>query len=198
MSDHQSDHHELDELGDALRERRPPLTSDAYERVHDRVIARMPAPRRTRRTSIATALLLATGVLLSGGGASLAISGGASDTTAVRAQYVAPQPPASGVGNVNAQGNGNAAPVTTTPEQGAVAGEQNSSSPTLGEQNNNPESQGGVAGEHAAGEVAEAPQQVVAASGGGELPFTGFAAIPIVVIGVLLIGAGALLRRRTA
>ena len=51
------------------------------------------------------------------------------------------------------------------------------------------------AGERAA---QQAPVQVqVCLRGGDELPFTGFAAIPIVVVGALLIAVGALLRRRT-
>ncbi len=67
-----------------------------------------------------------------------------------------------------------------------------------GETDTNPDpSLGGSAGEQDQQPVQSAPQQVVASSGGDELPFTGFAAIPIVVIGAMLIAAGALLRRRT-
>jgi len=67
-----------------------------------------------------------------------------------------------------------------------------------GETDTSPDpSLGGSAGEQDQQPTQSAPQQVVASSGGDELPFTGFAAIPIVVIGAMLIAAGALLRRRT-
>jgi hypothetical protein len=41
-------------------------------------------------------------------------------------------------------------------------------------------------------------QQAEVTSGGDELPFTGFAAIPVLIGGVALLGGGLLLRRRAA
>ena len=46
----------------------------------------------------------------------------------------------------------------------------------------------------ASGTVKE--EQQVASSGGGELPFTGFLAIPLLVVGVLFLVAGGVLRSR--
>lgn len=43
----------------------------------------------------------------------------------------------------------------------------------------------------------QAPRQVVAAQTGQELPFTGFAAIPVLLGGLALLATGAVLRRRT-
>lgn len=40
-------------------------------------------------------------------------------------------------------------------------------------------------------------EQQVASSGGGELPFTGFLAIPLLVVGVLFLVAGGVMRSRT-
>lgn len=40
-------------------------------------------------------------------------------------------------------------------------------------------------------------EQQVASSGGGELPFTGFLAIPLLVAGVLFLVAGGVMRSRT-
>ena len=189
------DRPELDELATRLQRDRPELSPEAYDRVHDRVVRRVPARRRTSRASVATALVISLGVLLTGGGASLAVSGLASDTTAVRAQYqpttngdppvpVAPTPtnPNPGVG---AQGDVDSTPTTTTDDGQGAQGEHDAS-PSLG----------GEAGEND-DQAAQAPQQVQVVSGGDELPFTGFAAIPVVIVGALLIAAGALLRRRT-
>jgi len=57
------------------------------------------------------------------------------------------------------------------------------------------ESDGSAAGEEAAGgDEAQVAQQVEA---GDSLPFTGFAAIPVLLVGIALVGAGMVLRRRT-
>lgn len=40
-------------------------------------------------------------------------------------------------------------------------------------------------------------EQQVASSGGGELPFTGFLAIPLLVVGVLFLVGGGVMRSRT-
>ena len=187
-------HPDLDELGARLRDERPDLSPAAYARVHGRVVERVPQRRRVSRASIATTLAIAVGVLLTGGGASLAISGLASDTTAVRAQYAPtvdgtpPTPIADPP--VGGQGATDATPAPPAPgtgdEQQTGQGERDEEQPTLGG--------GGEAGED--DEAAQAPVQVQVAEGGDELPFTGLAAIPIVLLGATLIAAGALLRRR--
>ena len=62
---------------------------------------------------------------------------------------------------------------------------------------------GGVLGEEDSGDAgqpaAQQERQVAAGvqGGGSELPFTGFAAIPIIVLGVAMIATGMVLRRRT-
>jgi hypothetical protein len=167
--------HDLDELAARLERERPDLSPAAYERIRDRVVGGVPQRRRTSRASIATALALALGIFMTGGGASLAISGLASDTTAVQAQY-------------QVAGAGTTETTPAAEDESAVAGESDENDPSLG----------GTAGETDAGEeAAQAPVQVAVASGDDELPFTGFAAIPIVIAGALLIAVGALLRRRT-
>jgi hypothetical protein len=179
--------HDLDELAARLERERADLSPAAYERVHDRVVKRVPRPRRASRASIAATLTMALGLLLTGGGASLAVSGLASDTTAVRAQYAPPvtttatPPPA-----VGGAGTTDTTPVTTTTdEESGAQGETDELEPTLGGSADETDER-----------AAQAPVQVQVASEDGELPFTGFAAIPIVIAGALLIAAGALLRRR--
>jgi cytoskeletal protein RodZ len=176
-----------DGLGDRLRAERPRLDTDGQDRVRETVVDRLTArPRSSRRTSVAVAALLALGLTFTGGGAAVAISGFAADTTAVNAQYSTPTPvtptPTSTVdSNVGVQGETDTSttttPTTTTPSDSSLQGESDElTNPTL----------------------AEAPNQVAAANANESLPFTGFAAIPIIVIGALLIAAGALLRRRTS
>jgi hypothetical protein len=172
--------HDFDDLAARLEHERPDLSPAAYERIHGRVVGRAPQRRGASRASIAATLAMAIGILLTGGGASLAISGLASDTTAVQAQYpaTATTPGPAAVGGAG-----------TTEDETAVQGETDEDDPDLG----------GAAGETASGqEAAQAPVQVAVASGDDELPFTGFAAIPIVVAGALLIAGGAFLRRRVA
>ena len=220
---------DTDGLGDRLRAERPVLDEDGEARVRETVAGRFAEPpRASRRVSIAVAALLAAGLTLTGGGAAIAISGLAADTTAVNAQYSTPVPPGapppappgttapvppgtstpvppgatppvpdspspgstgtatppvsgSGTPGVSIQGTG-----TTTP-----TGTSTDDSPTLGSQGDRDDADTAPA-------AADAPNQVVAAADSGDtLPFTGFAAIPIIIVGALLIAAGALLRRRT-
>ena len=91
----------------------------------------------------------------------------------------------SGISGSNDAGSAQYPTTTTTPGQSGVAGA----------------TQGGVAGatKNSAPSVAQEPAQLEAASDdGGTLPFTGFAAIPLIAIGVGLLGGGLALRRRKA
>ena len=123
-----------------------------------------------RKRLVLTATLVA-GFLMSGAGATLAVDGIASKDNASVAQYV------------GAQGTPTT-PVTTT----AVGGTNNngSNAPTLG--------QGTSPGE-TAGTTAVEPARQVEAS--GELPFTGYAGMTILLIGLGLLAAGFTLRRGT-
>ena len=137
------------------------------------------------KSRIAILATLALGMVLSTGGAGLAVSGFASQSdNAAATQYGTPTPTA-----------------TTTPTGGGgnndVLGEEESGggNPTGGGNEN-----GGPAGQ----EDEEQPARQVEAgaqAGGGddeELPFTGFAAIPVLLGGVALLTTGLVLRRRTA
>jgi hypothetical protein len=182
-SRHEHPSGDTDGLGDRLRAERPRLDTDGRDRVRETVISRLDArPRSSRRTSLPVAALLTLGLTFTGGGAAVAISGFAADTTAVNAQYSTPTPvtptPVSPDADVGVQGDTDTSttstPTTTT--DSSLEGESAEQNPI----------------------VAQAPNQVAAANADESLPFTGFAAIPIIVIGALLIAAGALLRRRTS
>ena len=77
---------------------------------------------------------------------------------------------------------GSASQVQYGDEEGDVAGEEE------------------VSGDDVAGVESDdlQPTQQVEASAGDELPFTGFAAIPVLLGGVALLGGGLVLRRRSA
>jgi len=124
------------------------------------------------RSRLAILFMLVSGFALSGAGAGLAVSGVVGDNAASTAQYDTPATDT---------------PVLA-PEQG-VQGEQNSGAPA-------PESK--PPAKAAPAEKAEPTQvtrQVSADTTDGELPFTGFAAIPILLVGVFLLASGFLLRR---
>ncbi len=114
--------------------------------------------------------MLVLGMLLSTTGAGLAVTGLSGDNASI-AQYSTPTPTPTGGGGVLGQqdtGNGNG----TAPENNGGGG-----SPTP------------------SGSVQPA-RQVEAGANNSTLPFTGFAAIPILLGGIALLSAGLVLRRR--
>jgi hypothetical protein len=187
------DHLHDPELGpviNRLQSERP--TASALEldlikqRVRDRVARSARRSRRTEfmRSRIAILGMLVLGMVLSTGGAGLAVSGFASHSqNAAKSQYGVTTPP----------------PVTTptngTPGGGGVLGEEESGGPAGGQNENN----GG--GSPGGGNETQPSRQVESGAqgnGGEQLPFTGFAAIPILLGGIALLGTGLVLRRRTA
>ena len=112
--------------------------------------------------------LLAAGILMTSGGATMAVSGLADNDNAGVAQYgtTAKSAPS---GTLGASG------VADSPSsQEAAAPSQEQQAPT-----------------------AQAPRQV-AQSGGGELPFTGYVGIPVLLLGVALLASGLVLRRNAS
>ena len=117
--------------------------------------------------------MLVLGMLLSTTGAGLAVSG-LSGNNASTAQY------------------GTATP-TGTPSRG-VGGQENGGGGgnVLGEQDTG----GGSKAPAAPSGGVQPARQVEAGSNGSTLPFTGFAAIPVLLGGIALLSAGLVLRRR--
>jgi hypothetical protein len=70
-------------------------------------------------------------------------------------------------------------------------GPEQSPGAVLGDEDN-----GAVAGDDTTSAV-QAPRQVETSAGTGELPFTGFVALPVLLGGVALLSAGLVLRHRT-
>ena len=142
---------------------RPVPTPDEAGRIHARVGIPRQRSRAAMRARITLTSLLVGGMLMSGGGAALALSGESSH------------------GNASAAGYSLA-----TTAQPQVLGETQGTSPAAGgPAAGSPQVQGAVQG-----------ARQVSSSGVKSLPFTGFAAIPIILAGIAMLGGGAWLRRR--
>ena len=136
------------------------------------------------RSRLAILGMLVFGMVLSTGGAGLAVSGFSSPSgNAALQQY----------------GKGNNGANPQADDQGDTLGEEDSGGPGPGQDDaGGSGDEGGTAG----ADDSQPARQVEAgaqASGGDdeELPFTGFAAIPILLGGVALLSTGLVMRRRT-
>ena len=123
---------------------------------------------KSRLTIVA---MVAFGMLFSTAGAGLAVSGISSNNNASVAQYGTPTP---------------------TPDSTTVPASEEGGVLPAEESNNAPE--GGVS---PAEEESTQPTRQVEATTGSQLPFTGFAAIPVMLGGIALLTGGLVLRRRT-
>ena len=187
----------LEGIEDVMRELRPSLPEDRVELLAARArnaARRGPSRSRSRKDSfvrsrLAITLMLVFGFALSGTGAGLAVSGIAGDGVASDAQYGTDAPPPTLAPPVTPP-----APVPT-PDSG-VAGEevevpaqpeQQPDNDVAAEQEESPDAP--------ADEVQVNRQLGADAEEGGELPFTGFAAIPVLILGVFLLASGLVLRR---
>jgi hypothetical protein len=175
---------DLQSVVDQLRAHRPEATAPELDAVKQRVRTRMNAGRRARSASLMKSRLailstLVAGMLLSTTGAGLAVTSlhSSRDSAAV-AQYPSPTP-------------------TGTPggkSPGSVLGESNSHQPSGTAGQNAGGTPSGTAGEN----TSLQPTRQAENGAGGNLPFTGFLAIPVLLGGVALLTAGLVLRRRAA
>ena len=174
MSNYDDLHADLQPVIDQLRANRPEATALELDAVKQRVRSRVakPARRRTRgnqlmKSRVVVLTMLVLGMLLSTTGAGLAVSGLSGDNASI-SQYA--QPPGGGGGVLGDQDSG-------------AGGDEAPSGDT------NPENSG-------PGDV-QPSRQVEAGANNNQLPFTGFAAIPVLIGGIALLSAGLVLRRRT-
>lgn len=126
----------------------------------------------TTRTSILAVLI--SGIVFSGGGVALGVSGLGSSNSAGNAQY---QVKTTGAGGSNGQGPTVKGASATRGPQAGTQGAGAATSPTA---------------------VAQPTAQQSLDTGSGSLPFTGYLAIPVLLSGLALLGAGVMMRRRTA
>jgi hypothetical protein len=173
---------ELQSVVDQLRAHRPEATALELDAVKQRVRSRTGAGRRARSASLMKSRLailttLVAGLLLSTTGAGLAVTSLHSSTNGSAAEVQYPTP-------------------TNTPgskhSPGSVLGENNSNQP------------GGTAGENGGAngvggaDTGLQPTRQAENGAGGNLPFTGYLAIPVLLGGVALLTGGLVLRRRAA
>ena len=158
--------------------------------------AQAPRGRFLSPARLAMVSLVSGAILVGGSGASLAVSGLSSDGSAGIAQYV--QNTTTG----------------TTPDTGAVAASEDqggdgcsTTSGAQSSQTNCPDDsdttpsltpdQGDVApAADTGGDDAQETKQVASGGSDGRLPFTGLAALPLLLIGVVMLSGGFLLRLR--
>jgi hypothetical protein len=193
-----SNHDDLQTVIDQLRAHRPEATALELDAIKQRVRARAgePARRRRRRAELMKSRLviltmLVLGMLLSTAGAGLAVSGLSGNKSASTAAYPTTSPSATPTGTPSATPTGG----------GGVLGDQDQGAG----QNVSPEDTGGGGNGPGAtnpgggsGNGTQPARQVEAGAGtsGSSLPFTGFAAIPILFGGLVLLGGGLVLRSR--
>lgn len=174
---------ELDSIADSLRAERHQPTPLELDRIKMQAIRQAEQPRPSlyavkkgtfMKSRLALTLLLVAGFMLSTTGATLAVSGSSGSGSAATNQYVQP-------GNEEGGHHHN--------EQGTkgVSGKGGNENNTLNEE---PVTEVEV-------EPAPATEQQAVVSSGSSLPFTGFVAIPLLVIGVGLILVGATIRLKS-
>jgi hypothetical protein len=181
----------------ALRDARPELPADrlasvaarARSRARASVLAHIHHKESFLRSRIAITLMLVLGFGFSSAGVGMAVNGVSSqDTSAADAQY----------DNVDQQ------PLVPAPNRNEVQDETDQgTNPTnnrggnqVGGENANNQVGGENANQVAAEEAQETRQLGAEQGGEEELPFTGFAAIPVLLMGFALLTAGFVLRRR--
>jgi hypothetical protein len=200
---------ELEDIEDALRANRHEASPLELDRIKLQAIRQAAQGRPSfvarqkgafMKSRLAMMLVIAAGFMLSTTGAGLAISGSSSSGSAAGTQYTPAgteehgghQPEGQGVKGAATKGGNECA------ENGNGNG-GNSGANANGNGNNcNHTEPAAVEPAPAEVEVAPVPaEQQAVVSNGSSLPFTGFVAIPLLIIGVLMVVGGALLRLKS-
>jgi hypothetical protein len=195
---------EFDDVIQLLKDERPQATELELDAIKQRVRRNAANPSRrsqSMKSRLAILGMLVAGMLFSTAGAGLAISGvtDSGDNAAV-SQYATPTPTPTVVCTPTPTGDTNG---------GGGGGTNNAASENCGEggvlpaeETNAPSSDTAPAEESGGGGVSPAEEtqpirQQAAAAQTSQLPFTGFAAIPVLLGGLALLSGGLVLRRRT-
>jgi hypothetical protein len=173
---------EFDDVIRLLEDGRPQATAMELDEIKQRVRRRAAEPSRrsqSMKSRVAILGMLVAGILFSTAGAGLALSGVQSQHNASVSQY--------------------GTPTATPTEEGGVLPAENTNAPSSGSK---PASSKGTSGGSNSGGVLPAEEtqparQQAAATNTSQLPFTGYAAIPVLLGGLILLSGGLILRRRT-
>ena len=202
---------EFDDVIRLLKDERPQATELELDEIKQRVRRRAADPSRrssqSMKSRIAILGLLVSGMLFSTAGAGLAISGGGSaqsGTNAAISQYETPTPTPTPTSTpvctpTPPPDNGKVSPSDTCGEGGVLPAEAENA-PTTEESPTTPastETESGSGVLPAEETSAQPTRQEAAAAQTSQLPFTGFAAIPVLLGGLALLSGGLVLRRRT-
>lgn len=167
--------HELADVAARLRAERPELTPLELDALQRRTITRLDRSRHPLRryhaimkSRLAVTSVLACGLLFSTTGAGLAITGSSSNASIAQYGESYPNGVVGGVVNTNTPSH------RSTPSRGTTTPSEPS---------------------NAQSSPAQPIRQVEATGSGSSLPFTGLAAIPILVGGLVLLALGLALRR---
>jgi hypothetical protein len=208
-SNRNGDPAEFHDIEETLRANRPETSPLELDRIKLQAIRQAAQGRPSfvarqkgafMKSRLAMMLVIAAGFMLSTTGAGLAISGSSSSGSAAGTQYTPAgteehgghQPEGQGVKGAATKGGNECA------ENGNGNG-GNSGANANGNGNNcNHTEPAAVEPAPAEVEVAPVPaEQQAVVSNGSSLPFTGFVAIPLLIIGVLMVVGGALLRLKS-
>jgi hypothetical protein len=197
---------EFDDVIRLLKDERPQATELELDEIKQRVRRRAADPSRrssqSMKSRIAILGLLVSGMLFSTAGAGLAISGGGSaqsGTNAAISQYETPTPTPTSTPVCTPtppptdNKNGSVTPSDTCGEGGVLPAEEENA-PTTETAPATDTGSGALPAEETA---AQPTRQEAAAAQTSQLPFTGFAAIPVLLGGLALLSGGLVLRRRT-
>ena len=216
---------DLNDVARLLRDNRPEASALELDAVKRQVRSRAARPSQKGSTSmksrIAMTAMLVSGLLMSGTGAGLAVSGLGQSENASSAQYnvatpTPTPPPTTPVPAPTPPDENDTLPTSTespdvcdenadgviSPAEalkngcGDVASETDSQDEPRTESAPNSDTAPNSDSAPANREEAAQPARQVASSD-DELPFTGFAAVPILVGGIALLAGGLVLRRRT-
>jgi hypothetical protein len=198
-------------VAEQLESHRPQLSGLDADRIKLRAMANG-AKTATRnstkgtfmRSRLAITSMLAFGVLMTSSGAALGVSALSTTGSASQAQYgqvLSESAEGEKPGASTLSGGGSGEVAGDSASGGEVAGDSASGGEVAGDSASGGEVAGDSADGEVAGDSADAPLATAQASrqlesdGSAELPFTGYAAVPTLLIGIGLLAMGLILRR---
>jgi hypothetical protein len=197
---------EFDDVIRLLKDERPQATDLELDEIKQRVRRRAADPSRrnqSMKSRLAILGMLVAGLVFSTAGAGLAIQGQNGSNAAI-SQYGTPTPTATPVctptptGTTPTSGGGQVTPSDICGEGGVLpAEEENAPTGPAGQDTPTGDEAPASGGGALPAEETQAERQQAAAAQTSELPFTGFAAIPVLLGGLALLAGGLVLRSRT-